>query len=151
VLFDGGFTEVYTASRAELDGGMLGRLQESKRRPETAACQAGQRDQGAEAGGQAAGAGRRRHHDPPEAAPAAAAEPPAARGQPSVPSGERTEAATRGGEGAGAAALGFAAELPKDVLEEQPPTVLPNLVSASKLPSPPALLAQPGRLASVTF
>ena len=74
-------------------------------------------------GGGASGPGRlRRHHVPPPAGPAAAAEPAVAPNMPSVPSEERTGAATRGGAGMGAAAHGFAAAVPADVAAELGPT-----------------------------
>lgn len=78
------------------------------------------------ASGVGGGAGRlRRHHQPPPAGPAAAAEPAIGPDQPSVPSAERTAATTRGGAGVEAAARGFAAEVPADVLAELPAVLEP--------------------------
>ncbi len=77
-------------------------------------------------GGAVGGAGRlRRHHAPPPAGPAAAAEPAIGPDPPSVPSAERTAATTRGGAGVEAAAHGFAAEVPADLLEELPAVLEP--------------------------
>lgn len=75
--------------------------------------------EGGSAGGAQGGAGRlRRHHEPPPAGPAAAAEPAVSPDQPSVPSGERTAATTRGGAGVQVAAHGFATQVRADVLAE---------------------------------
>lgn len=87
-----------------------------------AAGEAAPRDGGGSGGTGSAGR-LRRHHVPPPAGPAAAAEPAVASDMPSVPSGEHTGAATRGGAGVGAAAHGFAAAVPADVAAELPATV----------------------------
>jgi CD2 antigen cytoplasmic tail-binding protein 2 len=137
VLFDAGRTDVYTLKREAL-AHRLAEEQAAERAPPAAAPTAqaaaeaaaefgaagegtaGRGGEEAPAGGstQASPGRLLRHHDPPPAAPAAAAEPAAAPDQPSVPSGERTAATTRGGAGVQAAAHGFASQVPADVLAE---------------------------------
>lgn len=149
VLFDHGHSGVYASTREEL-GQRLSAAQQAQRAPPAAApppheaaaaaAEFGRPPQaaaavegqggGTVAGGlSSAGGGRRHHHVPPAASPAAAAEPPVSPDIPSMPSGERTAATTRGGAGVAAAAHGFAAELPRDVLEERPASLAPPKAS----------------------
>ncbi|EFN59969.1 hypothetical protein CHLNCDRAFT_133077 [Chlorella variabilis] len=152
VLFDHGHSGVYASTREEL-GQRLSAAQQAQRAPPAAApppheaaaaaAEFGRPPQaaaavegqggGTVAGGlSSAGGGRRHHHVPPAASPAAAAEPPVSPDIPSMPSGERTAATTRGGAGVAAAAHGFAAELPRDVLEERPASLAPPKATAAQ-------------------
>lgn len=134
VLFDAGNIDVYSASREQL-AEQLHREQAAERTslaavppPAVTAAAAPEIGGGGEEagleeveGGTPGGAGSvRRHRAPPPAAPAAAAEPAVSPDQPSVPVVERTVATTRGGAGVGAAAHGYAAAVPADLLEVLP-------------------------------
>ena len=94
VLFDHGQTDVYSSTREQLEAAAA-----AVHAPPAAASPHGGPPVGSGVGEEPAAAtrGRRHHRAPPSAAPATASEPSAAPDKPSVPSGERTAATTRGG------------------------------------------------------
>lgn len=142
VLFDHGHSEVYTATREQVEGQVEAERAPPPAPPSAAAAAEAAREFGSvwpvsaapAANGTAAAAAaavshRLFHRMPPPAAPAAAAEPVVAPHMPPVPAGLPT--GTTGHVGSGddsAAAQGLAAELVADVLQETAASELPPKV-----------------------